>query len=185
MPQIKLFTLLCTLLFINPAPQSRFYTRTGNVAFICKGSLGKVEGTNSTTLAVLDSKSGAMEFVLQVKSFSFQKQLMQQHFNEEYVESDKFPEAEFKGSITNNSEINYTQQGSYVCRAKGKLTIHGVTKDIDVPATIKITDGKINAISTFTILLSDYDIKIPSLVKDQVSNVVTITVNCDLELLKN
>jgi polyisoprenoid-binding protein YceI len=72
-----------------------------------------------------------------------------------------------------------------MCRAKGKLKIHGVTKDIDVPATIKITDEKINAISTFTILLSDYDIKIPSLVKDQVSNVVTITVNCDLQLLKN
>lgn len=185
MPAIKIITLLYMLLFMNGTPQTRYYTRTGTVAFTSKGSLGKIEATNSTTIAVLDSKNGAMEFVLQMKSFSFEKQLMQQHFNEEYVESDKFPEARFKGSITNNSEINYNQPGSYKCSAEGKLTLHGVTKDIGVTGAIKIKDGKINAISTFTILLSDYDIKIPSVVKDQVSNVVTINVNCDLELLKN
>jgi polyisoprenoid-binding protein YceI len=164
--------------------QGKFYTKTGKISFYSKAPLEEIEGKNKTVTAVLDSKSGAMQFAVQMKGFEFQKQLMQQHFNENYVESDKYPNAEFKGSITNNKEINYSKDGTYTARVKGKLTIHGVTKDVESVGTIKINGGKIDATSTFNVLTSDYNIKIPAIVKDKVSPNIKITVDCDLEPLK-
>ena len=165
--------------------QDKFYTKTGKISFYSKAPLEDIEGKNKTVTAVLDSKSGAMQFAVQMKGFEFEKQLMQQHFNENYVESDKFPKAEFKGAITNNSDINYTKDGTYTAKVKGKLTIHGVTKDVETTGTLKINAGKIDATSTFNVLIADYNIKIPSIVKDKVSNSIKIVVDCDLEPLKS
>jgi polyisoprenoid-binding protein YceI len=163
----------------------KFYTKTGKISFHSKAPLEEIEGKNKTVTAVLDSKSGAMQFAVQMKGFEFEKQLMQQHFNENYVESDKYPKAEFKGTIANNSDINYSKDGTYTAKVKGKLTIHGVTKDVESTGTIKINGGKIDANSTFNVLISDYNIKIPSVVKDKVSNTIKVTVDCDLEPLKS
>ena len=165
--------------------QGKFYTKTGKVSFISKAPLEEIEGKNKTVTAVVDSKTGAMQFAIQMKGFEFEKQLMQQHFNENYVESDKYPKAEFKGTISNNSTINYSKDGSYPAKVKGKLTIHGVTKDVETTGTLKINGGKIDANSTFNVLISDYNIKIPAVVKDKVSNTIKITVDCDLEPLKS
>ena len=165
--------------------QGKFYTKTGKISFISKAPLEEIEGKNKTVTAVVDSKTGAMQFAIQMKGFEFEKQLMQQHFNENYVESDKYPKAEFKGTISNNSTINYSKDGSYPAKVKGKLTIHGVTKDVETTGTVKINGGKIDANSTFNVLISDYNIKIPAVVKDKVSNTIKITVDCDLEPLKS
>jgi len=118
--------------------QGKFYTKTGKVSFISKAPLEEIEGKNKTVTAVVDSKTGAMQFAIQMKGFEFEKQLMQQHFNENYVESDKYPKAEFKGTISNNSTINYSKDGNYPAKVKGKLTIHGVTKDVETTGTFKI-----------------------------------------------
>jgi polyisoprenoid-binding protein YceI len=117
--------------------------------------------------------------------FVFVKQMMQQHFNENYVDTDKYPKSEFKGTITNNSTINYKKDGTYNAKIKGQLTIHGVTKDVETTGTFKINGGKIDATSTFNVLISDYNIKIPSIVKEKVSNTIKITVDCNLEPLKS
>ena len=106
---------------------------------------------------------------------------MQEHFNDRYVESDKFPQSEFKGQITNNSEINYTKDGSYPAKVKGKLTIHGETKDIETTGTIVVKDGKFTTNAVFNLLLSDYKIKTNEQV---VSNSIKITVDCSLDPLK-
>lgn len=165
--------------------QGKFYTKTGKISFYSKAPMEEIEGKNKTVTAVLDSKSGAIQFAIQMKGFEFEKQLMQQHFNENYVESDKFPKAEFKGNIINNSQINYSKDGTYTAKVKGKLTIHGVTKDVESTGALKINGGKIDANSTFNVLISDYNIKIPSVVKDKVSNSIKITVDCNLEPLKS
>ena len=165
--------------------QDRFYTKTGKIDFYSKAPMEDIEAKNKTVSAVVDSKTGAIQFSAQMKGFEFEKKMMQEHFNENYVESNKFPKSEFKGTITNNSEINYTKNGSYTARVKGKLTIHGVTKEVETTGTFKVNGGKIDASSTFNILLSDYNIKIPSVVKDKVSNNVKIVVNCLLEPLKS
>jgi polyisoprenoid-binding protein YceI len=119
-----------------------------------------------------------------MKGFEFEKALMQEHFNDNYVESNKYPKAEFKGSVTNNSAINYAKDGTYPARVKGKLTIHGVTRDVETNGTIKVNGGKIDASSVFNILLSDYKVSIPAVVKDKISNNIRISVDCKLEPLK-
>jgi len=165
--------------------QEKFYTKTGKINFYSKAPLEDIEAKNKTVTAVIDSKSGAIQFQVQMKGFEFEKETMQRHFNDTYVESDKYPKAEFKGTITNNSEINYTKDGSYTAKVKGKLTLHGVTKDVATTGTIKVNGGKVDANSTFNILLSDYKISIPAVVKDKVSNNVKIAVSCLLEPLKS
>lgn len=165
--------------------QGIFFTKTGKITFISKTSLESDEAVNKTATAVLDSKSGAIQFAVQMKGFEFEKQLMEQHFNENYVESDKYPKSEFKGTITNNSEINYAKDGTYTAKVSGKLTIHGVTQDVTTTGTVKINGGKIDANSTFNVLISDYKISIPSIVKDKISNSIKIVVDCNLEPLKN
>ena len=164
--------------------QDRYFTKTGKIEFFSKASLEDIEAKNKTVTAVLDTKTGAVQFSVQMKGFEFEKKLMQEHFNENYVESNKYPKADFKGAVTNNSSVNYAQDGTYNATVKGKLTLHGVTKDIEAPATIKVAGGKIDASSTFNILLSDYKISIPSVVKDKISNTIKISVNTNLEPLK-
>lgn len=164
--------------------QDKYFTKTGKIDFYSKAPLEDIEAKNKTVMAVIDSKTGAIQFSVQMKGFEFEKQLMQQHFNENYVESDKYPKGEFKGTITNNSEIDYTKDGTYKASVKGKMTIHGITKDVETTGTIRVSGGKIDANSSFNILLSDYKISIPAVVKDKISNSIRITVDCKMEPLK-
>ena len=165
--------------------QDKYFTKTGKIEFYSKAPMEDIEAKNKTVAAVLDAKTGALQFSVLMKSFEFEKALMQEHFNENYVESDKYPKADFKGTIANNGSVNYTKDGTYNVTVKGKLTIHGVTKNIETPGTIKVAGGKIDAASTFNILVSDYNISIPSVVKDKISNSIQITVDTKLEPLRS
>lgn len=165
--------------------QDKYFTKSGTVSFITKGSAETVQANHRSVTCVLDSKSGALQFAVLMKGFEFKKALMQEHFNENYVESDKFPKAEFRGQIVNNSEIAYTKDGVYTAKVKGKLTMHGQTKDVESTGKVTVKGGKVQAISEFPILLSDYKINVPDLVKDNMSNTVTVTVNCTLDPLKS
>ncbi|HET7896480.1 MAG TPA: YceI family protein [Flavisolibacter sp.] len=163
--------------------QDRYFTKTGTVVFTSKAPLEDIVATNKTVTAVLDTKTSALQFSVQMKSFEFEKALMQEHFNDKYVESDKFPEAAFRGAVVGNT-ANYAKDGTYNVRVKGKLTIHNITKEVEVPGVIKVSNGKIEAISTFSVLASDYKIAIPSGVKEKVSNTIQIVVNAKLDPLK-
>jgi flagellar basal body P-ring protein FlgI len=177
---------LVSLLFFTTAinAQDKYFTKTGKIEFFSKAAMEDIEAKNKTVTAVLDSKTGAVQFSVQMKGFEFVKALMQQHFNENYVESTKYPKADFKGVVVNNAEVDYTKNGTYNATIKGKMTLHGITKDIEAPGTIKVADGKIDAASTFNLKLSDYKISIPSVVKDKISNNIKIIVDTKLEPFK-
>ncbi len=155
----------------------KYLTKNATVSFTSKAPMETIEGTNKTTTAVIDSKTGAIAFAVVIKGFVFEKQLMQQHFNENYMESDKFPKSEFKGSITNNATVKYTTDGSYNVTVSGKLTIHGVTKDATASGKVTVAGGKVSATSEFNVTLADYNVNIPSVVKDKISKTVKISVN--------
>lgn len=178
---VVLFTLIAEL---TAGAQERFYTKTGVVRFYSKAPLENIEAVNNTVTAVLDATSGNMQFAVQMKGFSFEKALMQQHFNENYVESNKFPRAVFKGALTDKEAIPYNKDSVYHVVVKGALTLHGVTKQLEVPGTLQVSSGRLLGKATFTLQLSDYNIAIPALVKDKVSKTVTITVHLDLQPLK-
>ena len=164
--------------------QDKFFTKSGKISFYSKASLENIEAHNKTVTCVLDAKTGNMQFAVMIKAFEFEKALMQEHFNENYLESHKFPKAEFKGQVINNSEINYSKDGKYTARVKGKLTLHGQTKDVESTGTIVVKGGKLDAGATFNIALADYNVTIPAMVKDNISKTVSVTVDCSLEPLK-
>ncbi len=164
--------------------QDKFFTKSGSVTFHSKAPLENIEANHKSVTCVLDTKTGNMQFAVLMKGFEFEKALMQEHFNENYVESHKYPKADFKGQVLNNNEINYTKEGTYSAKVKGMLTIHGETREVETKGTIVVKQDKLLTVAEFIILLSDYKIEIPRLVKDNISNNVKITVDCSLEPLK-
>lgn len=183
----QLFLLASAVLMLNAASHAqKYFTKTGRITFdaTTSSSPEKIEGVNKTATCVLDSKSGAMQFAVLMKGFLFERALMEEHFNENYVESNKFPKAEFKGAISNNDAVNYSKDGTYNVTVKGKLTMHGVTKDVETPGKLTVAGGKIQAVATFNALLSDYSVSIPGLVADKVAKTAKIDVVCSLEPLK-
>lgn len=186
---MKQLIVLGTALFLltSAASAQKFFTKTGKIDFdaTTSSSPEKIEGVNRTATVVLDSKSGALQFAVLMKGFSFERALMEEHFNENYVESNKFPKADFKGTISNNDAVKYDKDGTYAVTVKGKLTIHGVTKDVEAPGKITIAGGKIQATASFSVVLADYSISIPGLVADKVAKSASINVAVSLEPLKS
>jgi len=179
----KVFFSLLVFVSLQASAQ-RFMTKTGTIDFVATGAIEKIEGSNKSVACLLDSKAGSLDVIIQIKSFVFEKQLMQEHFNENYMESDKFPKASFKGSIINMTSINVAKDGEYTADVVGKLMIHGVTKDVKSTGKVIIKGGKPILKSAFAVLLADYGIEIPGAVKDKISKDVKINLNCALDAMK-
>ena len=180
------FLFVLCLAYFTVEAQTRFFTRNGKVYFnaTAKSSPEIVDATNEKATSILDVSTGQLEFAVLMKAFIFEKALMEEHFNENYVESDKFPKASFKGSITNLNEINLLKDGIYHAKIIGKLTIHGITRDVQTTSGITVKGNSIYAKSDFKITLMDYGIEIPSIVKDKVANDATINIQINYEPLK-
>ncbi len=157
--------------------QTKYYTKTAKINFYSKAPLENIEAVNKTVTAIVNRKTGEVQFSVLVKGFEFEKALMQEHFNENYMESSTYPKALFSGTIQNNSAVNYTKDGDYAASVKGILNLHGVAKEIIVPGNITIKNGVPALHAAFAIALSDYNISIPSLVKDKISQTVRITID--------
>lgn len=183
---MKRFFLVYTLLLVSVCSfsQSRYFTKTGTVSFEAGTAVEDVDGINKSATSVFDVTTGQIEFAVLVKGFEFKRSLMQEHFNENYMESDKFPKSTFKGKITNLDKINFKKDGSYSVMVKGTMEMHGVKKEVETTGTFKIAGGNVNGTATFTVALADYNIAIPSLVKDKISKTVNIKVDCNYTPLK-
>ncbi len=164
----------------------RIFTRNANVSFdaTSNASLEEVDAKSNTGTIVIDAATGAVEAAVLMKSFQFEKALMQEHFNENYAESSKYPKAVFKGKMTDASAVNFTKDGTYKTAVTGNLTMHGQTKTVNAPATITVKGGKVSAQTDFTVALVDYDIAIPSLVADKVAKIVKVSFGGALDAMK-
>ena len=120
-------------------------TKSGKITFFSDAPLEDIEAKNSEVESKLLTSTGQVVFTLLIKGFQFENQLMEDHFNEDYLESSKFPKADFKGYITNFKEIDFTKDGTYAAKVSGDLTIHGVTKKVQSNGTITVTNGRIAA----------------------------------------
>ncbi len=164
--------------------QNMYMTKTGKIAFFSRSKVEKVEAENNEVASLLNAQSGEFVFQLLVKGFHFDRALMEEHFNENYVESNKFPKSTFKGKVTNISTVNFLKDGSYPVTVEGDLTIHGITKKTATKGTVTVKAGKVSTLAKFSIKLKDYAITIPSVVGDKVSEDIDITVDCKYELKK-
>jgi polyisoprenoid-binding protein YceI len=135
-----------------------------------------IEAVNTKVVSVWDVVSGQIEFAVLLKGFEFEKALMQEHFNENYVESDKYPKALFKGVIENSKNIQLTNDNVATVKVNGTLTLHGVTNPVNTSALITVKGGVVAASCNFIITLADYKISIPSLVAEKINKKIAIAV---------
>ena len=167
-----IYTVLIFLFVINISKaQDRFLTKNGSVTFFSSAPMEDIKADNNQVLSIVDTSSGKMAISILMKSFLFEKALMQEHFNENYVESDKFPKATFKGTILNFDDI----ESNTKVNVKGTITIHGKSKEIVIPANISKTEDAILVKGEFNLLVADFDIKIPKVVAKNIAKEIKVT----------
>jgi len=171
-------TLLC--LFCTMGYSQKYMTQNGTIKFFSEAPLENIEAKNNQVAGVIDLENGNLAFSLLMKAFSFEKSLMQEHFNEKYVHSDKYPKATFKGRVVDFSKLNLEDVKAEV-DIEGELTIHGVTNAVSHKGLLSKSENGISGEATFMINLADYGIKIPGAVKDNISKEIEIAVTMNFE----
>ncbi len=180
---MKKYSFILLALFISTgAFAQKLYTKAGNIKFVSDTPIETIEAINSRVACVVATEDNTMQWSALIKSFEFEKALMQEHFNENYMESNKYPKAIFSGEISEGT-VEWGTDGKYEVKVAGTLEIHGVTQDVEVPALVMVQDGMISTTATFVIKPEDYEIKIPKVVRDNIAKEVTISVQAKLESL--
>ena len=171
-------------LFANQAQSQIFLTKQGKIHFFSKTKVEVIEAANKTANAVIYASSGKVEWGVTIKGFRFEKALMEQHFNENYMESEKFPKATFKGKINDLSSVNFAKDGTYNTSATGDMTIHGVTKQMTVPGQIIVKGGSVQVKSKFDVYYDDFKIEIPGVVRENFTKSMAVDLDATLEAKK-
>lgn len=165
---ISVLLILCCFL----SHGQKFVSEKSSVTFFSDAAVEDIKALNTKSNGNFNIDNGEIEFVIPVKEFKFSKSLMQKHFNEKYLETEKFPQSDFKGEIRNyKTEIS----GKQDVRAVGKLTIHGVTKAVDIPGIMEVINGKIILRTKFIVRLQDYSVTIPQLLYRNITEQVEVT----------
>jgi polyisoprenoid-binding protein YceI len=176
---IKKCIVFAGLLFILlPVYAQKYYTSAATISFVSDAPVEKIESVNKQVTCLLNTATNDVAFKVIMKSFQFEKQGIYDHFNKDYVHSDKFPNASFQGKI--NGAVNYTKNGTYNVSVSGKLTIHGVTKEVTQNGSVTVTNEKITLKSKFSIQLSDYNVIVPNDFIKKISNKVDLSVDAVL-----
>jgi polyisoprenoid-binding protein YceI len=174
----KIIALLSFAILFHGSVYSQLYmTRTGFLGFYSKTPFEDIKAENNQVYAVIDAGRKNIAFAVLLKGFVFTKELMQEHFNENYVESDKYPKATFSGAYT--GDVPLDKDGVYRVVVKGNLTLHNVTRPIEEPATLEVKGGRLLGKTEFNIRPEDFQISIPSLVRDKIAKEITVHVQID------
>jgi hypothetical protein len=157
--------------------QGRYLTKTGHIDFFSGSPIEDIEANNNKVAAVLDLATGQLAFSAPIREFQFKRTLMQEHFNENYLESEKYPKATFTGRFAGADAAALGGPGPHPVQVEGDLTMHGVTRHLTVPATLELKAGQLLASATFNVAPADYNIEIPMLVRDRIAKSVRVRVS--------
>lgn len=176
----KIFFISFFLIAILANAQEKYYTKTGEIKFEASvPSFEEVKAENKTTTAILNIKTGEIAALVLIKGFRFKVALMEEHFNENYAESNKYPKATFSGKIENYTNGNIDKT-SNIFLIKGNLTFHGKTIQINTEATISKNDNEIEFTSKFTVKPEEFDIQLPKVVRYKVAESVDVTIHFNM-----
>lgn len=151
--------------------QEKYITKEGTVSFYSHTLIEDIKADNNQVLGIIDMESGNVSVKMLMRSFVFKKALMQEHFNENYMESEKYPKGSFKGKIENYDPDNISDK----IIVKGMLNLHGEAKEIEVEASINKTEEGFNVKGDFYVDPADFKIKIPKVVKDNISKKIKVS----------
>lgn len=173
-------TVLCTVIGIvfssdNACSQSSLYsTNSGVTRFSSETPLENIQAENKKSQAILNIATGEIAVRMNMRDFVFPNKLMQEHFNENYMESDKYPTATFSGKA--DKTIDYTKDGEYEVSGSGKFTVHGVAKTRTIAGKMKVSGGKITLVSDFQVALSGHKIQVPQIVFVKIAQQIQVHV---------
>ena len=169
------------IIFMTPLiAKDIYFTRSGAISFFSSTPIEDIKANNEQATCVLDMETGSVSFRIPIRGFIFKNSLMQEHFNENYLESDKFPYASFKGQVNDWGEINLSKDYQSI-EIKGMMNIHGVSQKITEVGRISLRDGRVIGNSIFKIKVADYGIEIPKLVRENIAKVMEINIDLDLK----
>jgi hypothetical protein len=158
---------------------SIFTCRDGKVSFLSDAPLEVIKASSQGLSGVLNISDRSFSFLVSTKSFEgFNSSLQRTHFNEDYMESDVYPNSTFKGKIIEETDL--TVPGTYQIRAKGKMNVHGVENDRIIKCTLVVSENKIDVKANFTVFLEDHNISIPSIVNQKIAEEIKLDVNLTL-----
>ncbi|UAY56589.1 YceI family protein [Arachidicoccus terrestris] len=176
----RLFFLIMVLALISVKSEAQsYFTRGGQISFFSKSPVEDIKAENHQVLAIIDPVRHKLAFNLLIKGFLFEKQLMQDHFNEDVMESDRFPKATFTGSMKEG-----VKEGLNHVHLTGQLTIRGITKPLNTMADLELKNQVLHGNCQFKISLADYKIKIPAVLKNNIAPDILVTVNVDCKLMQ-
>lgn len=177
----KLILVVGSMLLLLPLySQSIYYTKSGQVLFSSDAPLEKIEAINKSFTCVLNSSTGKLQGIVLIKGFEFKKALMQEHFNENYLESDQYPQADFEGSLVNLETIDFKKPGIYPAKVAGSLQVHGQRREFNCNGQLSVEAGQIKLTAVFMLQLADFNIVVPALVRDKIARQVKVVVNARL-----
>ncbi len=179
MKKYLITTLIMSIIVIQVNAQV-FITRNGTIRFFSEAPLENIEAINRQVFAALDTESGEMAFRVVMRAFTFEKALMQQHFNDNFVESHQYPNATFEGTVKDISSIDFSVDGQHNVEVMGNLTIKDVTKSITEPGVLEIKDGNIMAESIFMVKPEEYNISIPGRYVRNIASEIEVSVRLEL-----
>lgn len=181
MKRFLVFSALIIPVLFSQSIAQTFITRNGTITFFSEAPLENIEAVNRQVSCALDATTGELVFRLLMRSFAFEKALMQEHFNDNFVESHIYPNATFQGIINDISAIDFSADGVYDVEVQGDLTIKDVTKSITEKGTLTIRSGEVVAESVFIVRPEDYNISIPSRFVRNISQEIEVRVNASLQ----
>ena len=177
---MKNLLIIIALLIGYTAAAQQYVARTGKVHFYSHGTIEDIEATTNAAVCALNTESKKVVCKIMITSFKFKDKLMEEHFNENYLESDKYPNAVLNGMI--EEPIDWTKDGVYDVTIKGILEIHGTEKAREIKGKLTIKGGvPVNANAKFDVTLADHKIKIPSLVGANIAEVIAVDVDFNYE----
>jgi hypothetical protein len=171
---IFLFSLTMLLMTANAVVAQKYSAEKAFISFFSDAAIEDITAENIKASTIFNSATGDLVFSVPIKDFRFAKSLMQEHFNEKYMESEKFPKSTFQGKLVG---YDMKKGGPQDVRAQGKLTIHGVTREIDVPGTFSVDGRKLTMKSRFMVKVADYEITIPQLLFQNIAEQVEVTID--------
>jgi len=167
--------LLAWMSITNRAGQDLYICKTAKVTFYSNAPIEDIRAFSSSGASVFNAATGELDFSVPIRSFEFEKSLMQEHFNSDYMESDKYPRATFKSKL--NEHIDVTKDGTYAVTATGELTVHGVTKTRTISGNITVKNAILTVTSEFMVKCADHNIDIPQIVFHHIAQSIKINVS--------
>lgn len=174
----KLFFLILLVTSVGVFAQGKFIAKNAYISFYSSTPLEDILGESNEVVTILDSENGEVVFQALMTTFHFKRALMEEHFNENYIESVKFPKTKFKGKIEGFTKDMLKAPVANI-KITGQLSVHGVEKTITVPGTLGLENGKLVASSKFKVTPEDYGITIPSLVREKIGKEMEVTVKAN------